>query len=71
MKDVVVTTLEGTEHTYIPKIIGMRAHVSVKIVSSENNNRIPKMQICEEKTMKNLHELPIDQKKILFFAKFA
>jgi transcription termination factor NusB len=61
MKDAVRTTLEETEHTFIPKMIGLRAHISVRIVSSEINNR-PKMVICEQKTLKNLHDLPLTQR---------
>lgn len=56
-------TIEEMEHTFIPKMITKRANFSITIVTSENNNKTPKMKICEQTTMRNLQERAIDQKK--------
>jgi hypothetical protein len=62
LKKTVKTTLEEMEHTYIPKMFVKSANVSVSVETSDNNLNNPKMVIHEEKTLKNLHEIPVKQR---------
>jgi uncharacterized Tic20 family protein len=64
LKKTVKTSLEEMEHTYIPKMFVKSANVSVSVETSDNNHNIPKMVIHEEKTLKNLHEIPVKRKKV-------
>ena len=63
LEKTVKTTLEKMEHTYIPKMLVKCANVSVCVKASNNNYNNPKMEIHEEKTLKNLHEIPIKKRR--------
>jgi hypothetical protein len=63
LEKTVKTTLEEMEHTYIPKMLVKCANVSVCVKASNNNYNNPKMEIHEEKTLKNLHEIPIKKRR--------
>jgi hypothetical protein len=62
LKKTVKTTLEEMEHTYIPKMFVKSVNVSVSVETSDNNLNNPKMVIHEEKTLKNLHEIPVKRR---------
>lgn len=64
VKKTAKTTIEEMEHTFIPKMIAKGGKASIKIVPSENNPNTPKMKICEEKTLRNLHDTAICQRKV-------
>ena len=62
LKKTVKASLEEMEHTYIPKMFVKSANVTVSVKTSDNNHNNPKMVIHEEKTLKNLHEIPVKQR---------
>lgn len=62
LEKTVKTTLKEMEHTYIPKMLVKCANVSVCVKASNNNYNNPKMEIHEEKTLRNLHEIPVKKR---------
>lgn len=62
LKKTVKASLEEMEHTYIPKMFVKSANVTVSVETSDNNHNNPKMVIHEEKTLKNLHEIPVKRR---------
>lgn len=63
VKDTVVATIEEIEQIYIPKMIIKHPSAIVRVLTSKNNQNIPKMNVSVEKTLRNLHEQPVDQRR--------